>query len=87
MISCTIIFLRCVSISSLASVGTLHLPCCSVRRFRSSGSECLLFILPILSKETRNLLFKSLMILMADGLQIGAYLFYGLVEGTAAVWQ
>ena len=62
MISCTIISLSCVSISSLASMGTVHLLCCTGGMLVSSGMEYSPCILPILFKESGNMFFRSLIL-------------------------
>ena len=61
LICCAVISLSCVSISSLASMWTLCLPCYKGRTFGSSLIEYLPGILPILSG---NIFFKSLILWM-----------------------
>ena len=61
VMSCTVISLSQVSVSSLASMRTLHFPWCTGVMLRSNSMEYSPDILPSLSKESRNMSFRSLM--------------------------
>ena len=62
MISWTVISLSCAYISPLGSMGTLHLQCYTDRMLGSSVMEYLPYMLPILPKESGNMLFRSSML-------------------------
>ena len=96
MISYPIISCSFVSIYSLGSIGPLNLLCCIGEKLGSSAIDYLPGILPTLSKEMGNMVFKSSMLLMGfNGLGIknscsivfkwGHTCFMTMQRGTVAV--
>ena len=62
MVSCTVTSLCWVSMFSLASIGPLYLPCWTSRMVGSNVMRYSPGILLILSMQSRNMIFKSLML-------------------------
>ena len=82
MISCTFASLSFISIPSLTSKGTLHLPCYTGRMLVSSLMEWYSpGILPSLSKESGNISFRFFMLWIVYGPVMGEQLLYVLEKG------